>query len=204
MPIAKGQPQVVQISWGPVGCTRSHDPTANCHWCLASGCVFLSRCGGALVDGFDFPDIFLWACWPQWCLGLGPNMPITKGQPQVVQISWGPVGCTRSHDPTANCHWCLASGCVFLSRCGGALVDGFDFPDIFLWACWPQWCLGLGPNMPIAKGQPQVVQVSLGPWAHCQGSATGGADFMGPSWCPRSHDPQKPIAIGVGQWLWVF
>ena len=81
---------------------------------------------------------------------------------------------------------------------------GLIFLIFFLWAFWPQWCLGLGPNMPIAKGQPQVVQVSLGPWAHCQGSATGGADFMGPSWCPRSHDPQKPIAIGVGQWLWVF
>ena len=142
MPIAKGQPQVVQVSlgpWahcqgsatggadfmGPSWCPRSHDPQKP--FAIGVGqwvWVFcLSRCGGALVDGFDFPAIFLWACWPQWCLALGPNMPIAKGQPQVVQISWGPIGCTRSHDPTANCHWCLASGC------------GFFFEQVW-------WCLG--------------------------------------------------------------
>ena len=97
------------------------------------------------------------------CWGLGP---IAKGQPQVEQNSWGPVGAPEAMTPRSQLPLVLANGCgFFLSRCGGALVDGFELPALFF--------VGM------------LAPVVFGPWAqhaHCQGSATGGADFMGASW----------------------
>ena len=140
--------------------------------------------------GLNFLIFFLWAFWPQWLLGpIGPNMPIAKGQPQVVQVSLGPWA-----HPRDNHKWCRFHGgqlgapeamtqqpiaigvwpvvVFFLSRCGGALVDGFELPALFcghagpsgVWPLGPtcplprdshKWCRFLWALGPIAKGQPQ-------------------------------------------------
>ena len=123
----------------------------------------------------------------KWCRFLWALGPIAKGQPQVVQISWGPVGAPEAMTPRSQLPLVLANGCgFFLSRCGGALVDGFELPALFCGHAGPSGVWPLGPTCPLPRVSHR--------WCRFHGGQLGAPEAM----------TQQPIAIGVWPVVVVF
>ena len=114
--------------------------------------------------GLNFLIFFCGHAGPSGVWPLGPTCPLPRVSHRWCRIHGAQLGAPEAmtQQPIAIGVWPVVV-VFFLSRCGGALVDGFDFPDIF--------SVGI------------LAPVVFGPWAqhaHCQGTATSGAGFFGP------------------------